>query len=107
MSAHETSAAARDRPAMRLALIVLAVALFVTGFGWVWAVLRVSPALHGLTIWGGAAAVVVVSAAAAALAYLAEAARQARLEVVVAGAGAHQLNRELSELAMDTVPFLV
>jgi signal transduction histidine kinase len=68
---------------------------------------RVSPALHGLTIWGGAAAVVVVSAAAAALAYFAEAARQARLEVVVAGADAHQLNRELSELAMDTVPFLV
>lgn len=107
MSAHETSAAGQDRPAMRLALIVLAAALLVTGAGWLWALLRVSPALHSLTIWGGAAAAVALSAAAAGVAYFAAAARLARFQVVAAGAEALQLKRELTELAMDTVPFLV
>jgi signal transduction histidine kinase len=106
MSAHETSTAGHDRPAMRLALIVLAVALLVTGAGWLWALLKVSPALHDAAAWGGAAAAVLFSAAAAAVAYFAEAARQARSQVVAAGADARQLRRELSELARDTVPFL-
>lgn len=107
MSAHETSAAEQDRSAMRLALIAFVVALVVTGSGWLWALLKASPALHGLTTWGGAAAVVVLSAAAAAVTYFAEAARQARAQVVAAGADALQLKRELTELAIDTVPFLV
>jgi signal transduction histidine kinase len=92
---------------MRLALTVLAVALFATGAGWLWAVLKAPPAVHDLTVWGGAAAAVVLSAAAAAVAYFAEADRQARSQVVAAGAEAKQLKRELSQLAMDTVPFLV
>jgi signal transduction histidine kinase len=107
MSAHETSTAGQDRPAMRLALIAAAVALLVTGAGWLWALLKVPPALHDAAAWGGAAAAVLLSAAAAAVAYFAEAARQARSQVVAAGADARQLRRELSELARDTVPFLV
>ena len=53
MSAHDTSTAGQDRPAMRLALIVAAVALLVTGSCWLWALLTVSPVLRGLTTWGG------------------------------------------------------
>lgn len=92
---------------MRLALIALAAALLVTGSGWLWALLDASPALHELTIWGGATAAVVLSAAVASVTYFAASARLARLQVVAAGAGALQLKRELTELAMDTVPFLV
>jgi signal transduction histidine kinase len=107
MSAHETSTAGQDRPALRLALIVLVAAVVVTGSGWLWVLLKASPATHGLTAWGGAAFAVALSAAAAAVAYFAEAARQARSQVIAAGAEALQLKRDLTELAMDTVPFLV
>ena len=92
---------------MRLALTVLGVTLFVAGAGWLWALLKVPPAVHDLTVWGGAAAAVLLSAAAAAVTYFAEAARQARWQVVAVGADAKQLKRELSELAVDTVPLLV
>lgn len=92
---------------MRLALIVLAVALVITGAGWLWALLKVPLTVRDLTAWGGGATAVLLSAAATAVAYYAESARQARSQIDAAGAETRQLKRELSELTANTVPFLV
>jgi signal transduction histidine kinase len=107
MSAHETSSAAPSRPASRFALIVATVTVAVTGAGWLWALLVVPFPDRDLAAWGGGSAVAVLTAAAAAVAYFAESARQARSQIAAAGAEATQLKRELSELVLDTVPFLV
>ncbi|HWG14688.1 MAG TPA: ATP-binding protein [Streptosporangiaceae bacterium] len=97
----------RASNAVSHAVLVFLAALVAAGAGCWWAVLAAPDSMRRPTAWAAGAAAAVLAAALAGLTYYAETTYRTRRLISVAGAEAHLLKRELTQVAEVTMPALV